>query len=382
MPNLIAISSGAQSRRSQRVRRSQKPRIDYSQFSHGTHVTKKSLTCDSCHKFPTKNWNEVRKGEAAFQDVADFPEHSSCLDCHRQQFFARERPAPVICSNCHVKGTPRDTTRFLFPSLGDVSGAANKRREFISDFQVNFPHDKHADVFSFNAPIPKDTLRTRIVTIVWQDKKETASGTESCPMCHKTYQPQGESEEEYATSPPKDLGDAFWLKKGTFKSIPNSHTTCFSCHNTELEIAPAPSDCNACHKLNQNQKPAADFDPKVVAKMAVADETILKAWRRRTSSGTYRHEGGEHPNLSCLSCHTVATMNTLDPATLKVPVKSCGGAEGCHTTATTDDGGILNYEIDQKKSNSTFECTKCHITHGKQALPDSHVKAIPMAKPK
>ena len=37
------------------------------------------------------------------------------------QFFARERPAPAICSNCHVKVTPQDTARFLFPSLGDIT---------------------------------------------------------------------------------------------------------------------------------------------------------------------------------------------------------------------------------------------------------------------
>jgi hypothetical protein len=27
-------------------------------------------------------------------------------------------------------------------------------------------------------------------------------------------------------------------------------------------------------------------------------------------------------------------------------------AEGCHITATSDDGGILNFEIDQKKENT------------------------------
>jgi len=75
------------------------PAIDYKSFSHSTHVTKQKLACDSCHKFPTKNWKEVRKGDAAFPDVAEFPEHSSCLN-PRQQFFARERPAPKICSNC------------------------------------------------------------------------------------------------------------------------------------------------------------------------------------------------------------------------------------------------------------------------------------------
>src|SRR4030095_1484224 len=127
-----------------------KPGPDYAQFSHTTHLTQEKLTCDSCHKFPTKNWNEVRKGEAAFPDVADFPEHSSCLNCHRAQFFARERPAPAICSNCHINVTPRDTARFVFPSLGDVSTAAGQRRDSPGEFIMNFPHDKHMDAVGQN----------------------------------------------------------------------------------------------------------------------------------------------------------------------------------------------------------------------------------------
>src|SRR5437762_6839370 len=86
-----------------------KPKVDYAKFSHQTHVVAQKLACNSCHKVPSKNWNSVRKGDAAFADVSDFPEHASCLNCHRQQFFARERPAPVICSNCHIASSPRDT---------------------------------------------------------------------------------------------------------------------------------------------------------------------------------------------------------------------------------------------------------------------------------
>src|SRR5690349_5148511 len=106
---LVSVPAGAQRRAP--------PRVAYSNFSHTTHVTKEKLACASCHKFPTKNWKTVRKGDAAFPDVAEFPEHDTCLKCHRQQFFARERPAPQICANCHVKGTPADTSRYPFPSL-------------------------------------------------------------------------------------------------------------------------------------------------------------------------------------------------------------------------------------------------------------------------
>ena len=109
----------------------------------------------------------MRKGDAAFPDVAEFPEHSSCLNCHRQQFFARERPAPAICSNCHVNVTPRDTTRFLFPSLGDVTDATQQTRDFVSEFAVNFPHDKHVDVVGLNPPRFRQDAAAQFVTVAW-----------------------------------------------------------------------------------------------------------------------------------------------------------------------------------------------------------------------
>src|ERR1700730_3436706 len=134
----------AQSRRPQRkVVAPTKPRIDYTEFSHRTHAVTQKLACSSCHKVPSRNWKEVRKGGAAFPDVSDFPEHSACLTCHREQFFARERPAPAICSICHVNNSPKDTSRWLFPSLGDVNDPLRKRRVFVSEFGVGFPHDKH-----------------------------------------------------------------------------------------------------------------------------------------------------------------------------------------------------------------------------------------------
>ncbi|HAF16329.1 MAG TPA: hypothetical protein DCK99_22055 [Blastocatellia bacterium] len=359
-----------------------KPRINYSQFSHRTHVVDQKLACSSCHQVPSKNWKEVRKGDAAFPDVSDFPEHSSCLNCHRPQFFARERPAPVICSNCHIANSPRDTSRWLFPSLGDVNDPTKKRREFVSEFVVGFPHDKHIDVVGFNTPRPEKDPRGWFVTVSLQEKKKDEP-PKSCPVCHETYQPQGNSSDEYVTKPPKNLGDKFWLKKGTFKTIPNSHTVCFTCHNADSGIAPEPKDCNVCHKLlSAEPSLKVDFDPKLAADMGITDRIILARWRKRISAGAFRHEGGEHPDLNCLGCHNVTAFNTVDPKTMKVPVRSCGGAEGCHVTATTDDGGVLNFEIAQKKKDAAFVCTKCHIILGKEGVPEDHPQAIPTPQPK
>jgi hypothetical protein len=374
----FADGATAQKKRTQRARTQKtppKPRIDYASFSHTTHVITQKLACNSCHKVPAKNWNVVRKGDAAFQDVTDFPEHSSCLNCHRAQFFARERPAPVICSNCHIAVTPRDTARWLFPSLGDVTDPKLKRTEFVSEFGVAFPHDKHIDVVGM--------ISDRGLFVAASFQAKPAGPPKSCPVCHETYQPQGKSSEEYLVKPPKDIGDNFWLKKGTFKTIPNSHTICFQCHNADSGIPPEPKNCETCHKLAHSQPLKTDFDAKLAPTMGV-DAVMLARWSRRQSAGAFRHEGGMHPDLNCMDCHNVATStyNTVDPKTMKVAVKSCGGADGCHITQTLDDGGALNFEIDSRRKNPSFVCTKCHVTFGREPLPENHAQAMPTPKPK
>ena len=325
------------------TQRRAQPRVNYATFSHLTHVAKQKLACNACHTVPTKNWKEVRKGDEAFPDVTEFPEHASCLNCHRQQFFARERPAPKICANCHVKATPKDTTRHPFPSLGEAFLTTAMATNFVSEFRVFFPHDKHSDA--------------------------------DCGDCHQTYQPQGKSADEFFTKPPKDIGDAFWLKKGTFKTRPITHATCFTCHNKESELAPLPANCDTCHKVAGAEKTTADFDEKLASMIGVKDWWTLTAGRNRASAGAFRHE--MHADVKCAQCHNVTALNTTSDTTQKVPVKSCGGAEGCHITPTLDDGGILNYEIDQKNKSAAFVCTKCHIVFGKQSAPASHLSAIP-----
>jgi hypothetical protein len=48
----------------------------------------------------------------------------------------------------------------------------------------------------------------------------------------------------------------------------------------------------------------------------------------------------------------------------------------CHITETSDDGGILNFEIDSRKKDTSFQCAKCHIAFGRMPVPESHIKAI------
>jgi hypothetical protein len=363
-----------QRRGAQNVNRA--PRVDYAKFSHRTKEHQKS--CSECHKFPSRNWKEVRKGNAAFPDVTEFPEHASCLGCHREQFFARERPAPRICSNCHVQISPRNTVRFPFPSISGFIENPARGQDPVSDFGVQFPHDKHVDIVGWNRPdLPRESGISFVNAMF--GLKSTTQGQEkepkSCAVCHQTYQPQGKSNEEFMTKRPKDLPeDAFWLKKGTFKTTPMNHETCFTCHSTDTGIEPAPSSCNVCHKLKMSEQTLrTDFDAKLATTMGITDRIILSHWRRRESAGAFRHEA--HQDQNCLTCHSVSTMNTMDAKTLKVRVQSCGG-EGCHITPTTDDGGILNFEVDQRKAKPAFQCTKCHIIFGKEPVPGTHLNAI------
>jgi hypothetical protein len=334
----------------------------YSAFPHNAKAHQ--IECSSCHKLPSSNWNKVRPAATAFPDITDYPKHESCLNCHRQQFF-RGRP-PVICSICHTNPGPRDSSRHPFPNPREIFDASVKgKRAEPSDFQISFPHDKHIDIVSGHGAA-RSTFRNAAFT------RTSRLAEESCAVCHTTVNPQGNSDAEYITPPTATIGDAFWLKKGTFKSVPTGHATCFTCHSADSGIAPAPTDCATCHKLTP-ASPPADFDARLAAQMGAVDRVTLDAWRTRHSSGTFRHEFSSHADLSCDTCHTVATMNTLDFKTKKVPVTACAM---CHVTATVDDGGAMNFEVQSRKTNAAFQCAKCHVVLGKQPVPQSHLQAI------
>jgi hypothetical protein len=335
----------------------------YSEFPHSQKAHQ--MACSNCHKFPSDNWNKVRQGDAAFPDITDYPKHESCLNCHRQQFF-RGRP-PVICSICHTNPSPNNSSRHPFPNPRELFDASPKGKTAVSDFAISFPHGKHVDIVS-----QRSNGETRFTNASWPAR---TAAEESCSVCHKTYQPQGDADDEFVVPPPAKWGDKFWLKKGTFKTVPIGHTTCFTCHSADTGLSPAPTDCATCHKLKPPDV-KNDFDPTLAAAMKLNDKIVADEWRRRDSSGTFRHEWFSHAELSCATCHNVSKINTLDVATKKVPVSACGT---CHATATSDDGGALNFEIDERRKNAKFECSKCHLNFGKLPIPDSHLKAVAAA---
>jgi hypothetical protein len=117
----------------------------------------------------------------------------------------------------------------------------------------------------------------------------------------------------------------------------------------------------------------ADYDAALANRIGALSRQIRDAWSTRTSAGAFRHEFASHADLSCSTCHDVSKIETARQATKKVAIASCSM---CHVTATVDDGGTLNYEVEQRKKNPTFQCSKCHVTFGREPIPASHTKAI------
>src|SRR5215210_4064090 len=128
-PRLSPVASGAapepQTRRRTQRRAPARPRVDYSKFTHSTPAHRKD-SCASCHKTPSDNWTKARAADAAFPDITDYPEHESCLGCHRQQFFNGARPP--ICAVCHTVVSPRAGGRHPFANPAETFAASAKAK--------------------------------------------------------------------------------------------------------------------------------------------------------------------------------------------------------------------------------------------------------------
>lgn len=299
----------------------------YDDFSHTTHVTKEKLECASCHKFPTANWKEVRTGDSAFPDVTEFPEHATCLDCHRQQFFARERPVPRICSNCHVKATPNDTSRYPFPSLGEPFRSTPKGKNFVSEFRVVFPEDKHADL-----DLPKERPQTHELCFTCHNQEsELPPLPPNCDSCHKlpaqtatarnrivfahAHYQQGSADYSQFKHDNKNHARLPCLlchrreNNSPQPTLPGkaAHAPCAGCHGQQFANTSSPI-CTICHTDVQSGKVKA-FPP-----LRSFDARFDHAKHARTACSTCHRPNRRgvalsiparlNAHVTCFSCHT------------------------------------------------------------------------------
>lgn len=272
-------------------------------------------------------------------DITDYPDHDSCVRCHRQQFFSGARP--LICSGCHTKVSPRDEARFPFRKPGGAR-----------QFTIEFPHDKHQDVIALNQSTPRDTaseqrqlLRvmhasfadTPASAVVVDDKEQQFN---NCAICHGTN--EREPRERRGGWP-----DAFVPTASTFKTVPRGHASCFDCHWKNQE--PTSRDCAGCHKL------AAPY--------------VAPDWPARISL-KFTHDREQHV-AECTVCHiNITKASTLRGLKADVPISSC---KECHLRSSDAEIVTIRKELEQRAANQNFVCSKCHTSEvGRRAAPPGH----------
>jgi len=344
-------------------------RVDYSNFSHATKGHFEN--CSSCHLIPS------------FEkpDIADYPDHPACINCHRhrQQFFRGARP--VICSNCHTVTSPRSEARFKFPKDNEAS-----------QFSDIFPHSNHVKT-----------------TMLLQFKRLEGGGNlqATCNYCHK------EMTDKLPADAPKDTA-----VRATFMTTPTSHVTCFGCHWQKgvenREQPPLAMECSGCHKNLAKPvlqtaalttalaaSPAKASAPRIIPATAqgtlVAHKTLtpdrispkfvhvlnqkdLEAdpHRRKTN------DDGKRVNITCLQCHTAARKaGTLEAMRLEVNrvqlMPSCS-TSACHTALSGLAQLKLSVfrELRERSKDAKFDCALCHTppVSLNAEVPCSHYNAV------
>lgn len=309
----------------------------FEEFSHSVKEHKKS--CSSCHKVPSRNWRSA----AGYPNVTDYPDHDSCVGCHRQQFFAGNHPE--ICTVCHVQASPRGKARLRFPMRGGGQ-----------EFRTNFPHGLHQDIIAANPNervlrTSHNVLAAYVVNYIDDDKKPTFN---SCAICHRTTStlPAFTERKPLNTEPLSPPGaETFTAQSEYFKDSPDSHASCFSCHYQGQE--PVASNCAGCHVLS----PA-------YSKSNVISRYSLK----------FNHEDEDHNNKDCTLCHIRITQSAEIQSLIgaDVPILTCS-TSSCHQKDVRSE--ISKRRSSVAKSEPVFQCNYCHTAAvGSFKTPASHLK--------
>ncbi len=303
-------------------------------FSHAS-ASHKKIDCSSCHKVPTSNWVSTR----GYPDVADFPGHASCINCHRRDFFSGNRPA--ICAGCHTNPGPRGAARFPFPV-----------RSRSQEFSIVFPHDVHQDLIARNVKQTETVVAHFVPTNFRSADDPKTPEFNNCAICHKTTEklPKYGPRVSAGVKPLVEAATgAFLPAAGFFKDSPNSHASCFTCHYQNQK--PARTDCAGCHKLTTPY-----FDSNTISRYSIKFDHLSK----------------NHVNKDCMTCHVRIAQNS-DIAKMKdadVPILTCS-TSSCHGPVIREEIGKREASLEEKKP--TFQCIYCHSPEvGRFPIPPSH----------
>jgi hypothetical protein len=380
----VAVEPQQQGRRRQaqgRRRRAPAPRAqtqarsgarNYSRFKHEDHrLPVAKLDCADCHAIPSPAAPDTIAA-ATKPSVEGYPYHDSCVRCHRQQFF--KGVSPPICTVCHTRSSPRLTARDMhpFPKQSDQAIAR--------EFPGYFPHSLHQSVIARERkPVPERDEGWSFARASFRrpNAAPPAQVLDNCATCHLT--------DERAPAAITVGGSEATYKpeaKGTFKTVPAGHASCFNCHWQSQK--PVKDDCAGCHLSRgeyTKKKRATVMEaplPGVLSPRAVEwFKTWPAAWPKRLSI-KFRHETPDH-DIGCTTCHINLTqMETLNIPKADVPIATCAECHIRTSPVLRTEGGNLTIFSEMSAEakdtdNKTNTCIGCHTTLiGKERPPCSH----------
>ena len=211
----------------------------YAVFSHAV-KEHRDINCNECHKRQDNSVNPTFAG------------HSSCIECHFEQFVTENSS---MCSICHtdVKNAPAPMRSF--PA------------RFNENFNMKFDHAAHM--------------------------KPGARPEQGCAACHQTF----------------GKGVAMSIPAGI-----NSHANCYTCHTPEAVVnGKNIGSCNTCHNtgnylrtLTTSKAYNTSFSHSKHQRLSCTDCHTVKANEaqgRQVASPVVEMHHYKGRDLSCAGCH-------------------------------------------------------------------------------
>lgn len=259
-----------------------------------------------------------------------------------------------------------------FPKL---SGQAIAR-----EFPGYFPHSLHQSVIAQHGkPASGDDEGWSFVHAAFKTKDSApAQVLDNCATCHLT--------DERAPVAITVGGTEATFKpeaKGTFKTMPTGHASCFNCHWQSQK--PVKNDCAGCHlsRLEYTKKKRATSIEAPLPGVLSANATQwFKTWPQdwpKRLSIKFRHETANH-DIGCTTCHiNITQMETLNIPKADVPITTCAPCHVSNNSPVLRKGSeILTFYMEMEKEkedkdNKTNTCIGCHSTLiGREKPPCSH----------
>ena len=299
---------------------------------------------------PTKNWATARNDkQSPFPDVATFPSHTSCFECHNKRGDIYSNGG-AFCGSCHVVPTMR--------ASGGKGVLPFPMKSHSLQFNTIFPHDVHQNLIATNDTRIDVAAGHFVLASFSRPQPDNKTEFYNCAICHKSSSQMpkfGTRKIAKEQALGERIADVFTPTSKTapdfFKGAPNSHASCFTCHYQNVK--PAATDCAGCHALT-----APYFEKNVIQRYSLK----------------FSHQSTNHANKDCTTCHVRITQNS-DVAKMKdadVPFQTCS-TSSCH-------GNNIGAEIAKREETVTnkqpaFQCAYCHTSAiGRYEIPASHRK--------